>query len=68
MDTRSYSDTPHDLAIARVIAHHYGDGGVYLPRIDNRRATLHRAIANGFVSDDGFITRKGRHLLARFEI
>ena len=56
---------PPEAAIAQLIAHHYGDGGVYLPRSENRKATLQGAIAAGFVSIDGFITRKGRQLLAR---
>ncbi|MGR8919249.1 MAG: hypothetical protein ACU85V_06505 [Gammaproteobacteria bacterium] len=53
-----------DSAIARVIANHTGDGGVYVPRSGDRAATLARAIEGGFVSVDGFITRKGRRLLA----
>ncbi|MCB1748800.1 MAG: hypothetical protein H6977_15690 [Gammaproteobacteria bacterium] len=54
-----------ERAIARVIACHYGDGGVYLPRQSGRRETLRVAVASGFVDTQGFLTPKGRRLLAR---
>ena len=58
--------TPEDeRSIARLLARHYGDGGVYLPRSGERRETLLQAIDAGFVSRDGFLTREGRRLLAR---
>lgn len=56
-----------DAAIARVIARRYGDGGVYIPPGPARRDALKAAISAGFVSQDGFLTRKGRQLVARFE-
>ena len=56
-----------DAAIARVIACRYGDGGVYMTPGPARRHALEAAISAGFVSRDGFLTRKGRHLVARFE-
>jgi hypothetical protein len=54
-----------EQAIARLLSCRYGDGGVYLPR-DARGEALDAAIAGGFVSEDGFVTRKGRRLLARY--
>lgn len=55
----------HDeRAIVDLLSHHYGDGGVYLPR-NRARSLLQAAIARGFVSDEGYVTRKGRALLAR---
>ena len=62
------SSPEHDQAIARLIARRYGDGGVYVPRQQPRRGVLQDAIDGGFVSEDGFITRKGRRLLARFDL
>ncbi len=62
-----HAPTP-DADIARLLACHYGDGAVYLPsRAGARRDVLQRAMAAGFVSIDGFITRRGRQLLARFD-
>ena len=69
MDMPNASAHPDlDQAIARLIARRYGDGGVYVPRQASRRGTLADAIAAGFVSEDGFITSKGRRLLARFDL
>ena len=50
-------------AIARLLACRYGDGAVYLPR-DRSPALLEDARAAGFVSPDGYLTRKGRQWLA----
>lgn len=61
------SDTnEHD--IARVIGRHYGDGAVYMTQDENQLSALSKAISEGFVSEDGFLTRKGRELLVRFGI
>ena len=69
MDMRNtISSSDHDEAIARLIARRYGDGGVYVPRQQPRRGVLQDAIDGGFVSEDGFITRKGRRLLARLDL
>ena len=65
-NTTSLAD--QDRAVARLIARRYGDGGVYVPRQQPRRGALKDAIAGGFVSEDGFITSKGRRLLARFDL
>lgn len=56
-----------DLTIARLLSSHYGDGTIYLPRERAARATVNRAVRAGFLTDDGFITRKGRRLLAHTE-
>ena len=53
-----------ETAIARLLDHRYGDGIVYEPR-QSQRGLLQAAIAGGFVSEEGFVTRKGRALLAR---
>lgn len=61
---RAESLPPQELALAEVLAHRYGDGIVYCPRHRNRHL-LTAAVAAGFVSEDGFVTRKGRALIAR---
>ncbi len=68
----SAGDTPGadaELAEARIVAllrHHYGDGGVYVPEGGARRVFL-EAARLGFVNEDGYLTRRGRELLARYE-
>ncbi len=61
---------PRDAAtvreIARLLANRYGDGVVYLPR-DLPRTLLDLAVNMGFVSEEGYVTRKGRSLLASAE-
>ncbi len=59
--------TISEQTIARAIARHYGDGGVYMPDDAERVDAMKQAVTNGFVSEDGFVTRKGRRLLARAE-
>jgi len=53
-----------ESAIAKLLDHRYGDGIVYEPR-HPKRGLLQAAIAGGFVSEEGYVTRKGRALLAR---
>ncbi len=53
-----------ESAIAKLLDQRYGDGIVYEPR-HTRRGLLQAAIAGGFVSAEGHVTRKGRALLAR---
>ena len=56
----------HDLEhrVAGLLANRYGDGTLYLSQV-GASALLDLAIQGGFVSDEGFVTRKGRVLLAR---
>ena len=56
----------YELDIARVIGRHYGDGAVYMTQDEDQATALSRAISKGFVSEDGFLTRKGREFLVRF--
>lgn len=56
--------TSTETAIAHLLSHRYGDGGVYLPR-DGGTGLLRTAIEAGFLSEEGYVTRKGRALLAR---
>ncbi len=50
--------------VAGLLSNRYGDGTLYLPKA-GERGLLDMAIQSGFVSDEGFVTRKGRALLAR---
>lgn len=65
MSTAALRNPDEERSIANVIACHYGDGGIYVPRTAARRDVLRRAIEAGFVSREGFLTREGRRLLAR---
>jgi hypothetical protein len=58
--------TKQDLErqVAGLLANRYGDGTLYLART-GERGLLNIAIQRGFVSEEGFVTRKGRALLAR---
>ena len=50
--------------VAGLLSNRYGDGTLYLSNA-SERGLLDMAIQGGFVSDEGFVTRKGRALLAR---
>ena len=50
--------------IAELLECHYGDGMVYLPR-SKPRQLLSIARTNGFIDDEGYLTRKGRILISR---
>ncbi len=52
--------------IVALLRHHYGDGGVYVPEGGARRVFL-EAARLGFINEDGYLTRKGRELLARHD-
>jgi hypothetical protein len=51
--------------LAGLLANRYGDGTVYLPR-EGTEGLLDLALRTGLVSEEGFVTRKGRAFLARF--
>lgn len=55
-----------EARIAQVLEHRYGDGLVYLPR-EWPEQLLSLAKQFGFVDDEGYLTRKGRTLLARYQ-
>ena len=57
-----------DLAepqIAALLECHYGDGMVYLPH-SRPEALYGLATRHGFIDAEGYLTRKGRALLARY--
>ena len=53
-----------DSAIVQLLGHRYGDGLVYL-RDRSERTTFDKAVSLGLVSREGYLTPKGRSLLAR---
>ncbi len=55
-----------EARIAQVLEHRYGDGLVYLPR-EWPEQLLSLAKQFGFIDDEGYLTRKGRTLLARYQ-
>jgi len=55
-----------EARIAQVLEHRYGDGLVYLPR-EWPEQLLALAKQFGFIDDEGYLTRKGRTLLARYQ-
>lgn len=54
---------PPRSALAQLLTQRYGDGAVYLSRHQSPRL-LEAARAAGLISPDGYLTRKGRQLLA----
>ena len=52
--------------IAKVLQFRYGDGLVYLPK--NQPESLFRQAKKlGFIDLEGYLTRKGRYLLAKYQ-
>jgi hypothetical protein len=52
--------------VANLLQHRFGDGLVYLPK--NQPHTLYQlAVSGGYVDQEGYLTRKGRVLLARHQ-
>ena len=61
------SDIEQDMEsdIAKALEYRYGDGLVYLPK--HQPESLYKmATTKGFVDQEGYLTRKGRSLLARY--
>lgn len=52
--------------IARVLEYRYGDGLVYLPK-HQPESLFKIAKTKGFIDQEGYLTRKGRSLLARYQ-
>jgi hypothetical protein len=50
--------------IAAILEHRYGDGMAYLPRTHPAKL-MALARQRGFIDTEGYLTRKGRALLAR---
>ncbi len=52
--------------IARVLGFRYGDGLVYLPKHQPESA-FKKAKTEGYIDQEGYLTRKGRSLLAKHQ-
>ena len=65
-DTSNTNQDASDARIAAVLHYRYGDGFVYLPKRRSKDLYL-MARKIGYIDSDGYLTRKGRALLARFE-
>ncbi len=52
--------------IAKVLEFRYGDGLVYLPK-HQPESLFNMAKTKGFVNQEGYLTRKGRSLLAKYQ-
>lgn len=67
MDVQQWLDDTRisETDIVKILNNRFGDGVVYLSKNMPRRI-YSLAVRKGFISEDGYITRKGRTLLARF--
>jgi len=55
-----------DAQIAAILHYRYGDGLVYLPKSNSKDLyVLARKI--GYIDGEGYLTRKGKALLARYQ-
>lgn len=53
--------------IAMILQYRYGDGLVYLPK-HNKSGTLYsEAKLRGYIDTEGYVTRKGRALIAQYK-
>ncbi len=50
--------------MAELLAHHFGDGIVYLPAGDQQNSLYSVAVENAYINEEGYLTRKGRIFLA----
>lgn len=68
MQTTTTSSNLQNLEarIAQVLEHRYGDGMVYLPK-EWPEQLLSLARQFEFIDEEGYLTRKGRTLLARYQ-
>jgi len=55
----------NEIKIADVLEHRFGDGAVYVPA-NNESYDYHFAKDKGFINEEGYITRKGKQLAAKY--
>ncbi len=48
-----------------LLAHHFGDGIVYLPTGEEQNSLYSVAVENAYINEEGYLTRTGRIFLAR---
>lgn len=63
--TQSPAAEVAESQIAALLEYRYGDGLVYLPS-NGPKALYGLATQRGFIDAEGYLTRKGRVLLARY--
>ncbi len=54
----------YEATVVQLLTHHYGDGIVYLPR-GASKDLYKRAVRDGYISEDGYLTAKGKGLLGQ---
>ena len=59
---RAAPDTDRQ-SFEKLLTKHFGDGLIYLPKSANF-GILRDAVSRGLVSEEGYLTRKGRSFLA----
>ena len=51
--------------IVELLIYHYGDGLVYIPKQKSRQLYV-EAASIGYINKEGYLTKKGRVLLAKY--
>lgn len=60
-------EAPNDhFGMLEILKNHYGDGSVYLPE-GASTVLLNVAIEQGYLSYEGYLTRKGRQFVAEHQ-
>lgn len=62
----STPDQSLESDIVRVLEHRYGDGLIYLPQ-HQPEGLFKIAKSEGFIDPEGYLTRKGRNLIAKYQ-
>lgn len=57
---------PESSELRALLAHHYGDGSVYVPQGISPRV-IQQAKAQGLIDEEGYLTREGRRFLLTAE-
>lgn len=55
----------NECKIVDVLENHYGDGTVYIPANDDNYDYF-TAKKKGYISNEGYITTKGKHLVSKY--
>lgn len=64
----AYTESFDETDMAEMLAHHYGDGSVYLTVEDNALQPLFKtALKENLISEEGYLTRKGRRFMASYQ-
>jgi hypothetical protein len=58
---------PVAAEVAQLLSHRFGDGTIYLPAGVPRRV-FSLATRLGYISEEGYLTRKGKDLLVEYHL